>query len=214
MLENINAKLDEFSSILKNQLSFNKMIETQLAQIVAAIPSYEKDKIPGKPEGAMEIANLVMARYDFSKNGWGFPIKKGDPGNPIITCSISPHTFHNAICDLGSNINFMSKENYDKLFYTLLTSTSVYLQLADRSICYLKGVATDLIVKVRSAYVPTNFMILDMGSTEDTPLILGRPIRNTVNACIYVASGQIQFHFVGRKEIFAFASGQPLFDEK
>ena len=26
MLENINAKLDEFSSTLKNQLSFNKMI--------------------------------------------------------------------------------------------------------------------------------------------------------------------------------------------
>ena len=29
-----------------------------------------------------------------------------------------------------------------------------------------------------------------------------------------MVSGQIQFHFAGRKEIFAFASGQPLFDEK
>ena len=28
-----------------------------------------------------------------------------------------------------------------------------------------------------------------------------------------MASGQIQFHFARRKEIFAFASGQPLFDE-
>jgi penicillin V acylase-like amidase (Ntn superfamily) len=42
MLENINAKLDDFSSILKNQLSFNKMIETQLAQIATTIPSYKK----------------------------------------------------------------------------------------------------------------------------------------------------------------------------
>jgi hypothetical protein len=42
MLENINAKLDEFSFVLKNQLSFNKMIEIQLAQIVAAISSYKK----------------------------------------------------------------------------------------------------------------------------------------------------------------------------
>jgi hypothetical protein len=33
MLENINAKLDEFSSALKNQLSFNKMLETQIAQL-------------------------------------------------------------------------------------------------------------------------------------------------------------------------------------
>ena len=104
MLENINAKLDEFSSALKNQLSFNKMIETQLAQIATAIQSNEKDRIPGKPEGTMETTNLVMTRYDFSKNGWAFPIKKGDPGNPVITCSIGPHTFHNAICDLGSSI--------------------------------------------------------------------------------------------------------------
>ena len=162
----------------------------------------------------MESANLVTARYDFSKNGWGFPIKKGDPRNPIITCSIGPHTFHNTICDLGSSINIMSKETYDKLFYTLLPSTLVYVQLADQSTHYLEGVATNLLVKVRSAYVPTDFMILDMGNAEDTPLILGCPFLNTTNVCIYVASRQIQFHFFGRKEIFAFASGQPLFDEK
>ena len=127
ILKNINAKLDEFSSALKNQLSFNKMIEIQLAQIAAAIPLYEKDRIPGKPKGTMESANLVMARYDFSKNGWGFPIKKGDPRNPVITCSIGPHTFHNAICDLGSSVNIMSKQTYDRLFYTTLAPTSVYL---------------------------------------------------------------------------------------
>jgi hypothetical protein len=55
--------LDEFSSILKNQLSFNKKIETQLAQIATVIPSYEKDRIPSKPKGIMETANLVTARY-------------------------------------------------------------------------------------------------------------------------------------------------------
>ena len=83
----------------------------------------------------------------------------------------------------------MSKKTYDKLFYTTLAPTSVYLQLADQSICYLEGVATDLLVKVRSAYVPIDFMILDMGNAKDTPLILGHPFLNTVNACIYVASG-------------------------
>ena len=57
-------------------------------------------------------------------------------------------------------------------------------------------------------------MILDMGNAKDTPLILGHLFLNTINACIYVASGQIQFHFAERKEIFAFASGQHLFDEK
>ena len=93
ILENINAKLDEFSSILKNQLSFNKMIETQLAQIAVAIPSFEKDRIPGKPEGTMETANLVTARYDFSKNGWGFPIKKGDTRTPSLLAPLDPTLF-------------------------------------------------------------------------------------------------------------------------
>ena len=162
-------------TIRENQLSFNKMIETQLAQIAVAIPSYEKDRIPGKPEETMETTNLVTAKYGYALSSWSsylldslFTIKKGDLGIPTITCSIGTHTIHNALCDLGSSINIMSKETYDKLFYTPLASTSVYIQLADRSTCYLEGVATDLLVKVRSAYVPIDFMILDMG----TPRIL------------------------------------------
>ena len=38
MFENINSKLENLSSSIKNKLSFNKMIETQIAQIAAAIP--------------------------------------------------------------------------------------------------------------------------------------------------------------------------------
>ena len=41
-LENINAKVETLSSAIKNQLSFNKMIETQLAQIAATVPFSEK----------------------------------------------------------------------------------------------------------------------------------------------------------------------------
>ena len=37
MIENINSKLENVSSSVKNQLSFNKMIETQIAQIAAAL---------------------------------------------------------------------------------------------------------------------------------------------------------------------------------
>ena len=146
MLENINAKLDDFSSAIKNQLSFNKMLETQLAQLVAAIPSFEKGRIPGKPKEFMETTNLITSRYDFCLDGWGVPVKKGDPGRPVITCSIGRHTFENAICDLGSSVNIMSKETYENLFYTELAPTSIYLQLADQSVCYVEGIALDLLV--------------------------------------------------------------------
>ena len=50
ILENINAKVETLSSAIKNQLSFNKMIETQLAQVAAAIAFFRKDKC-GDHEG-------------------------------------------------------------------------------------------------------------------------------------------------------------------
>ena len=46
-LKNVNVKLQTLSSALKNQLSFNKIIETQLAQIASAIPAAETGKILG-----------------------------------------------------------------------------------------------------------------------------------------------------------------------
>jgi len=190
------------------------MLETQLAQLAAAIPSFEKGRIPSKPKEFMEIANLATSRYDFGLDGWGVPIKKGDPGSPIITCSIGPHTFENAICDLRSSVNIMSKETYENLFYTELAPTSIYLHLAYQLVCYVEGIALDLLVKVRDSYVPADFIILNMGISKDAPLILGLPFLNTANACIYVASGRIQFHLDGRKETFAFASGKPIFYEK
>ena len=39
VLENINTKMDIFSSAIKDQLSYNKKIESQLAQLAAALPS-------------------------------------------------------------------------------------------------------------------------------------------------------------------------------
>jgi hypothetical protein len=46
ILEKINAKLDDFSYVLKNQLEHNKKIETKLAQLAAALPvatNHERD---------------------------------------------------------------------------------------------------------------------------------------------------------------------------
>ena len=64
ILESIHAKVETLSSAHKNQLSFNKMIETQLAQIAVAVPVSENGKIPRQPESPVETANMVST-------GWG-----------------------------------------------------------------------------------------------------------------------------------------------
>jgi hypothetical protein len=76
MLENINAKSDDFSYAIKNQLSFNKMLETQLAQLATTIPSFDKGRIPGKPKEFMETDNLVTSRYDFGLDSWVSLLRK------------------------------------------------------------------------------------------------------------------------------------------
>jgi uncharacterized coiled-coil protein SlyX len=44
-LENINTRMDTFAYAIKNQHSFNKMIESQIAQLVAVVPPSDKGKI-------------------------------------------------------------------------------------------------------------------------------------------------------------------------
>ena len=42
------AQLEEFNSVIKNQLSFNKMIETQVAQLASSCPNVNTGKLPGQ----------------------------------------------------------------------------------------------------------------------------------------------------------------------
>ena len=64
ILENIHAKVETLFSSHKNQLSFNKLIENQLAQIAVAVPISENGKTLGQPESPVETANMVST-------GWG-----------------------------------------------------------------------------------------------------------------------------------------------
>jgi hypothetical protein len=58
ILENISSRMDIFASAIKNQHSFNKIIESQIAQLAAAVPPSDKGKILGQIED-LETTNLV-----------------------------------------------------------------------------------------------------------------------------------------------------------
>ena len=53
--------------------------------------------------------------------------------------------------------------------------------------------------RIQDHYAPADFMVLDMGEEDDTPIILGSPFLNTTNAIIYVGSGQVHFQFPEEK---------------
>jgi hypothetical protein len=62
IFENINSKIEGLSSSIKNQLSFNKMIETHIAQIVVVIPSDNNRKILGQPINSLENIKAMTTR--------------------------------------------------------------------------------------------------------------------------------------------------------
>jgi hypothetical protein len=49
----------------------------------------------------------------------------------------------------------------------------MYLQLADQSLCYPKGILEDVCVQVGHSYVPTNFVVVEIDGDEKAPIILG-----------------------------------------
>ena len=59
MFENINSKLEKLSSSVKIQHNFNKMFETQNAQMAAAIHVNHSGKIPGQPENSPEFVHAA-----------------------------------------------------------------------------------------------------------------------------------------------------------
>jgi hypothetical protein len=50
--------MDNFSTTIKNQLSFNKMLESQLQQLASAVPPANQGKISRQLED-LETTNLV-----------------------------------------------------------------------------------------------------------------------------------------------------------
>jgi hypothetical protein len=135
LLETINNRMDSFASAIKNQHSFNEMIESQIAQLASSVPLANKGKIPRQSK-ELETANLV----DIFNAGWYYKDrpsggwkddskleKKGDLGRFVIPIAIEPNTFEEAICDFGASVNIMPKVIYKKIHRDQLLYTTMCL---------------------------------------------------------------------------------------
>jgi hypothetical protein len=199
---------------MKNQLSFNKMIETQLAHLATSLPSSESGGIPGQPEPTRENVTAISTRWGKPYRRTNAPnhvgklirqiqdpwnestvLHKKDNGYPGITCTIYYQKIKNALCNLGVSVNLMPKAMFEELGYPAISPTTMTIQLADSSIKYPEGIVENLLVNVRGSYVFADFVVLN--TQEEIPLILGRPFLRDVNARIDVRTGKIQFR-IGR----------------
>ena len=193
------------------------MIETQLAQIAAAVPVSDDGKILGQPETPVENVNMVSTGWGklFRKtphtnhvgkpktNAWGglTAALHGDPGVPMIRCSIFDQQYDRALCDLGASINIMPKVIFEQLQYPALSPTMMYVQLADSLIRYPEGEIKNMLVRIKNSFFLADFVILDMEGDLGLQLNLGRPFLRDAKARIDVGIGEIRFR-IGTDNIF------------
>ncbi|CAL9028852.1 unnamed protein product [Prunus brigantina] len=136
---------------------------------------------------------------------------------PIGTSTISPQMhkaknpylppipFHGRLATSKHDKSFA--EIYDILMYVQLglgelKSTTLGLQLADRSVKYPRGIVEDILVQVDKLILPADFVVLDMEDApihnRELPILLGRPFMATANTLIDVKNGILKMTVLGR----------------
>ncbi|GJT14914.1 reverse transcriptase domain-containing protein [Tanacetum coccineum] len=101
---------------------------------------------------------------------------------------------------LGASINLMPLSVWKKLSLPELTPTCMTLELADRLISQLIGIAEDVSVRVGKFQFPADFVVVDFDADPRVPLILGRYFLKTERALIDVYEGELTLH-VGKEAV-------------
>jgi len=132
------------------------------------------------------------------------PVKRDNPGRPVIPISIDMVDFLEALCNFGSSVNIMLRVLYEKFFTHPFLETTMCLQLADQTLSFPKGILKNLCVRVGTLYALADFVVIETGNDERAPIILGRSFLNTSGAVIYTSAAKISFYIKGRNETFSF----------
>ena len=130
------------------------------------------------------------------------PPKLQDPGSFAIPFSIGNRVSGTTLCDLGASINLMPLSMFKRLKLGERKSTTISLQLADRSYEHPRGIIENVLVKVGKFVLPVDFVILDMEEDDLVPIILGRPFLATGKVQINVQEGELKLRVQGDEITF------------
>ncbi|XP_028755656.1 uncharacterized protein LOC114715018 [Neltuma alba] len=119
--------------------------------------------------------------------------KKGEVGKEGALMHDGKVAVVGALLDLGAAINVMPLSMYRALGVGILQTTTVTLQLANRTTRKPEGILEDILVQVKGLLFLADFYVLDMANelSHKSTLILGRPFLRTSNMMIQMKDGVI-----------------------
>nr|GEU42805.1 reverse transcriptase domain-containing protein [Tanacetum cinerariifolium] len=126
--------------------------------------------------------------------------KLGDPDKFLIPCDFPGMVECLALADLGASINLMPLSVWNKLSLLDFDPTCMTLELVDRLISRLIGVAEDVFIKVGTFHFSIFFVVVYFDADPRVPLILRRSFLKTGRALSDVFKGELTLH-VGNEAI-------------
>ncbi|GKC36330.1 reverse transcriptase domain-containing protein [Tanacetum coccineum] len=148
-------------------------------------------KLPNNKDKIIELTKTPVNENCSAVILKKFPEKLGDPGRFLIPCDFLEMDECLALADLGASINLIPLSIWKVLNLRELTENKMILELADRTISTLTGIAEDIFVKVGTFIFPADFVVIDYVVDPRVPLILGRPFLRTARALIDVHGEQM-----------------------
>ncbi|XP_039003059.1 uncharacterized protein LOC120129680 [Hibiscus syriacus] len=123
--------------------------------------------------------------------------KLKDHGSFSIPCYIEDFYMGRALCDSVASINLMPLSIVKWLGLNGMKLTMVTLQLAKKSLTYIKGKIKDVVVRMNKFSFPFNYNILDCEVDKDVPIILGQLLLTTSKTMIDVSRGEVTMRLNG-----------------
>ena len=189
----LEAKFKKFMNILKKIC-----IKIPIVEALTRMPLYAKfiKKMFSKKK-ALEHKETIALTRESSAIIKKLPHKLGDPGSFSIPCVIGSEAIDKAMCDLGSSVSLLPLSLFKRMGIGELKRNKATLRLANGTIVSPAGFIEYIPVEVGGMYIPTDFVILDMGEDDLVPILLGRPFLATTGTRIDVKGGKIVFETKG-----------------
>nr|GEZ89014.1 reverse transcriptase domain-containing protein [Tanacetum cinerariifolium] len=155
--EKANNQIEKFYQIFKD-MSF----KISFADALILMPKFTSTlkALIGNKEKLSEMARTLLNEHCSTVLLKKLPEKLGDPGNFSIPCDFPSMGECLVLPDLGASINLMPFFVWKRLSLPDLTPTCMTLELADRSISHLVGVAEDVYVK--RSFLKTGIALIDV----------------------------------------------------
>ena len=138
-------------------------VNIPLLDVIEQIPSYAKflKELCTKKRRINVPKKVFLAANISEMLSNPIPLKRKDPGSPIISCIIGNTHIDKTLLDLGASFNLLPYSVYQQLGLGVLNPTKCTLQLADRCVKVPMGELEDVLIKVGDFIFPVDFVVLE-----------------------------------------------------